>query len=88
MPVRDKSRHSLSRTSIVSGNKDVSPERQVPSVCEEAEDTFEDASDGIGEKSQITGPEVALGSETPPPPPGASARALRAYNRARTGATL
>ncbi|XP_050553385.1 uncharacterized protein K02A2.6 [Spodoptera frugiperda] len=83
VPIHNKNRHSLSRTSIVSANKDMSPEREVPPVCEESEDTFVDASDGVGEKSQTTGTEAASGPVTSPPPPGASARAMRAYNRAR-----
>ncbi|XP_026742884.1 uncharacterized protein K02A2.6-like [Trichoplusia ni] len=87
MPLQSKNRHSLSRTSIVPENRDSSPERQVPSMGEEPEDVFKDASDGIGEQSLITGSEMGPKPETPPPPSGASARALRAYNRARSGAS-
>ncbi|XP_022825572.1 uncharacterized protein K02A2.6-like [Spodoptera litura] len=83
MPIGNKNRHSLSRTSIVSRGNDLASEQETPSVCEESENTFEDASDGVGEKLQTTGSETISKSRTSPPPPGASARALRAYNRAR-----
>ena len=81
-PVHDKNRHLLSPSNIVSGTKETLPDREVPSVREEAEDTFEHASEGVGERSQSNDSEAASEPMTPPPPLGASARALRAYNRA------
>ncbi|KAF9407089.1 hypothetical protein HW555_012777 [Spodoptera exigua] len=47
IPIHNKNRHSLSRTSIVSANKDGSPNSEVPSVRTETEDTCEDASDEV-----------------------------------------
>ncbi|KAH9627800.1 hypothetical protein HF086_000185 [Spodoptera exigua] len=51
----------------------------------ETEDTCEDASDEVGEYSHKSNIEAAPEPVTSPPspPPGASARALRAHNRAR-----
>lgn len=83
MPIQNKNRHSLSRTSTVPGSKDIMSAPEVPSVHEEAGDTFEDASEVVGEGPQVAGSEAASRPVTPPPPSGASARALRAYNRAR-----
>ncbi|KAH9640551.1 hypothetical protein HF086_001600 [Spodoptera exigua] len=66
-------------------NKDGSPNSEVPSVRTETEDTCEDASDEVGEYSHKSNIEAAPEPVTSPPspPPGASARALRAHNRAR-----
>ncbi|KAF9410110.1 hypothetical protein HW555_010722, partial [Spodoptera exigua] len=85
IPIHNKNRHSLSRTSIVSASKDGSPNSEVPSVRTETEDTCEDASDEVGEYSHKSNIEAAPEPVTSPPspPPGASARALRAHNRAR-----
>lgn len=46
--VYGKSRHSLSRSNIVFGTKETLLDQEVPSVREEAEDTFEDASEDVG----------------------------------------
>lgn len=81
--IKDTSRFSLSRTSI-------GPSREETSVDKETEDMFEDASDGGEEESMRLESDGAVGSppseaQRPPaatPSPHASARALRAYNRA------
>lgn len=98
IPTNSKNRYSLSRMSGVAVAEDRSSnETAKPSVDSGAEgDLFEDASSG-GSEIKVTTPEALkspvqperslpkLGRESSrsPPPLGASARALRAFNRAK-----
>jgi transposase InsO family protein len=79
IPLTDKSKFSLTRPSIVPSQVTSSDEN-----CEEGEEQFEDASGGIDDKEGESKETEFEGSRAcpSPPRPDASARALRAFNRA------
>lgn len=93
IPMNNKqNRHSLARADLVSrseGTPRASETEEAQSVSEEAEDAYEDAyedaSDGATDEGSPASaePAPAIAGSPLPPPPDASARTVRAYNRAQ-----
>ncbi|KAJ0172395.1 hypothetical protein K1T71_001098 [Dendrolimus kikuchii] len=85
---RDKSRHSLSRTSLAPVEEETQEEtvEKPVEVYGEPEDTYEDASDCRDEKAPSVEREFVMvdaAAKTGSPPPDASSRARRAHQRSQ-----